>query len=40
MSQEAAVSWLIKRRGLRRWRFTAVRATSVPGYDPRGSRDG
>ena len=40
LAEEAAVSWLIKRRGLRRWRFTAVRATSVPRYDPRGSRHG
>jgi len=38
LAEEAAVSWLIKRRRLRRWRFTAVRATSVPGYDPQGSR--
>ena len=40
LAEEAAISWLIKRRRLRRWRFTAVRATSVPGYDPQGSRHG
>lgn len=40
LAEETAVSWLIKSGRLRRWRFTAVRATSVPGYDPQGSRRG
>ncbi|MEO7119143.1 MAG: methyltransferase domain-containing protein [Candidatus Limnocylindrales bacterium] len=30
LAEEAAVSWLIKRGRLRRWRFTAIRATSAP----------
>lgn len=40
IAEETAVSWLIKRGRLHRWRFTAVRATSVLGYDPQGSRRG
>ncbi len=38
--EEAAVSWLIQRGRLRRWRFTAVRAIPVPGHDPQGPRPG
>lgn len=40
LAEETAVSWLIKRGRLRRWRFTAVRATPVPADDPQGSRRG
>jgi SAM-dependent methyltransferase len=40
LAEEAAVGWLIGRRRLRRWRFTAVQAAPIPGDAARAPTSG